>query len=164
MVQAQFLLLFSHSVTSDSATPWTVARQASFLEAWLSFTISWSLLKLMSIESMMLFFLCHPLLLLQYLRIWTLFGDNDFKGGNSVKIRSLGTSLVVQWLRLLTPNAGSLSSIPGQGTRSHTPQLRSNTSMPQLRPSQVRLFRTQWTVARQAPLSMEFSRQEYWSG
>ena len=23
---------------------------------------------------------------------------------------------------------------------------------------------TQWTVARQAPLSMEFSRQEYWSG
>ena len=23
---------------------------------------------------------------------------------------------------------------------------------------------TQWTAARQAPLSMEFSRQEYWSG
>ena len=23
---------------------------------------------------------------------------------------------------------------------------------------------TPWTVARQAPLSMEFSRQEYWSG
>ena len=23
---------------------------------------------------------------------------------------------------------------------------------------------TQWTVARQAPLSVEFSRQEYWSG
>ena len=28
----------------------------------------------------------------------------------------------------------------------------------------VRLFVTPWTVARQAPLSMEFSRQEYWSG
>ena len=28
----------------------------------------------------------------------------------------------------------------------------------------VRLFATPWTVARQAPLSMEFSRQEYWSG
>ena len=27
----------------------------------------------------------------------------------------------------------------------------------------VRLFRTPWTVARQAPLSMEFSRKEYWS-
>ena len=26
------------------------------------------------------------------------------------------------------------------------------------------LFVTPWTVARQAPLSMEFSRQEYWSG
>ena len=27
----------------------------------------------------------------------------------------------------------------------------------------VQLFTTQWTVANQAPLSMEFSRQEYWS-
>ena len=28
----------------------------------------------------------------------------------------------------------------------------------------VQLFATPWTVARQAPLSMRFSRQEYWSG
>ena len=28
----------------------------------------------------------------------------------------------------------------------------------------VRLFAAPWTVARQAPLSMGFSRQEYWSG
>ena len=28
----------------------------------------------------------------------------------------------------------------------------------------VRLFVTPWTVAYMAPLSMEFSRQEYWSG
>ena len=28
----------------------------------------------------------------------------------------------------------------------------------------VRLFVTPWTVARQAPLSIEFSRQEYYSG
>ena len=44
------------------ATPWTVAHQAS-----LSITNSWSLLKLMSIESMMpsnYLILCHPLLLL----------------------------------------------------------------------------------------------------
>ena len=27
----------------------------------------------------------------------------------------------------------------------------------------VQLFGTPWTVARQAPLSMGFSRQEYWS-
>ena len=30
--------------------------------------------------------------------------------------------------------------------------------------SRVRLFVTPWTVARQAPLSTGFSRQEYWSG
>ena len=30
--------------------------------------------------------------------------------------------------------------------------------------SRVRLFATPWTVACQAPQSMEFSRQEYWSG
>ena len=30
--------------------------------------------------------------------------------------------------------------------------------------SHVRLFATLWTVACQAPLSMAFSRQEYWSG
>ena len=42
------LLLFSHSVVSDSATPWTTARQACP-----SFSISRSLLKFMSIESVM---------------------------------------------------------------------------------------------------------------
>ena len=30
--------------------------------------------------------------------------------------------------------------------------------------SLVQLFVTLWTIALQAPLSMEFSRQEYWSG
>ena len=30
--------------------------------------------------------------------------------------------------------------------------------------SRVRLFATPWTVAYKALLSMEFSRQEYWSG
>ena len=30
--------------------------------------------------------------------------------------------------------------------------------------SRVRLFATLWTVAHEAPLSMGFSRQEYWSG
>ena len=48
--------LLSHVWLFES--PWTVAHQAS-----LSFTISWSLLKLVSIESMMLsnhLILCHP--------------------------------------------------------------------------------------------------------
>ena len=30
--------------------------------------------------------------------------------------------------------------------------------------SHIGLFETLWTIARQAPLSMGFSRQEYWSG
>ena len=30
--------------------------------------------------------------------------------------------------------------------------------------SLVQLFATPWTIAYQAPPSMEFSRQEYWSG
>ena len=30
--------------------------------------------------------------------------------------------------------------------------------------SHVQLFVTLWTIAHQAPLSMGFSRQEYWSG
>ena len=42
------LVQFSHSVVSDSATPWTAARQAS-----LSITNSQSLLKLMSIKSVL---------------------------------------------------------------------------------------------------------------
>ena len=52
---------FSHSVASDSATPWAAAGQAS-----LSIINSCSLLKLMSMESVMpsnCLILCHPLLL-----------------------------------------------------------------------------------------------------
>ena len=57
-----FQVQFSHSVVSDSATPWTVAHQAS-----LFITNSQSLLKLMSIESVMPsnhLILCRPFLLL----------------------------------------------------------------------------------------------------
>ena len=35
-----------------------------------------------------------------------------------------GTSLGVQWIGLLAPNAGSLGLISGWGTRSHLLQLR----------------------------------------
>ena len=31
-------------------------------------------------------------------------------------------------------------------------------------PSVMSNYATPWTIALQAPLSMEFSRQEYWSG
>ena len=56
------LYQFSHSVRSDSVTPWPAACQAS-----LSITNTQSLLKLMSIESVMPInhlVLCYPLLLL----------------------------------------------------------------------------------------------------
>ena len=52
---------FSRLVMSDSATPWTAARQAS-----LSITNSWSLLRLISIKLVMPsnhLILCHPFLL-----------------------------------------------------------------------------------------------------
>ena len=58
----EYVVVHSLSCVWFFATPWTAARQAS-----LSFTISQSLLKLMSIESMMPsnhFILCCPLLLL----------------------------------------------------------------------------------------------------
>ena len=59
--RTEFSVQFSQSVMSDSATPWIAAHQASQ-----SITNPWSLLKLMSIESVMpsnhLIF-CHPLLL-----------------------------------------------------------------------------------------------------
>ena len=57
-----FVVIPSLSHVWFFATPWTAARQASP-----SFAISWSLLRLMSIESVMPFshpILCHPLLLL----------------------------------------------------------------------------------------------------
>ena len=64
--------MLSHSVMSQSATPWTVAHKAS-----LSFTISWSLRKLMSIESVMpsnhLILYCHllPSLIFPSIRIFS---------------------------------------------------------------------------------------------
>ena len=65
---------------SDSATPWTTARQAS-----LSFIISLSLFKLRSIELLMLsnhLIVCHPLLLLPF---------------PSIKIFSNESALRIRW-------------------------------------------------------------------
>ena len=61
LVKFQFNSVQSLNRVQLFVTPWTVAHQAS-----LSITISWSLHKLMSIESVMPFndfILCHPLLL-----------------------------------------------------------------------------------------------------
>ena len=66
----------------EPGTPQTAAHQAS-----LSFTISWSLLKLMSMESVMLsnhLFLCHPLL----------FWPSVFP---SIRVFSNGSALHISW-------------------------------------------------------------------
>ena len=42
----------------------------------------------------------------------------------ALKIKAQGTSLVVQWLKLRIPITRDPGSIPGQGTRSHMPQLK----------------------------------------
>ena len=52
------------------------------------------------------------------------------------KTLCLGDHLVIQRLRLYTPNAGGLGSIPGPGIRAHMPQLKR--SHVQLRPSAAR--------------------------
>ena len=51
--------------------------------------------------------------------------------------RDLKDILVVQWLRLCTPNAGGPGSIPGQGTRSHMQELNSPHSANKTRFSQI---------------------------
>ena len=65
-------------------------------------------------------------------------------------------------------SAGDLGSTPGQGTSSHAQQptahlLQLGQRWPVSR-SVVSDSATPWTAACQAPLSMEFSRQEHWSG
>ena len=50
--------------------------------------------------------------------------NKAYKCNCEYKNQAIGTSLVVQWVRLCAPNEGGLGSIPGRGTRSHMPQLR----------------------------------------
>ena len=75
------------------------------------------------------------------------------------------------WSGVPFPSAGDL---PNPGIEPGSPTLWADTllSEPPGNPkkwerkslSRVWLFATPWTVAHQAPQSMEFSRQEYWSG
>ena len=80
-------LLFSCSVVSNSVTPWTAAYQAS-----LSFTNSWSMLKLLSFKSVMpsnqLIF-CHPLLLPSIFPSITVFSNESVL---CIKCQSIGAS------------------------------------------------------------------------
>ena len=53
---------------------------------------------------------------------------------------SLGLLRWVQWLRLHIPNAGGLNSIPGQGTRSHMPQIKIPHATTKTQHSQINNF------------------------
>ena len=123
------VLLFCH--VRLFSTPWTAACQAS-----LSFTISQSLLKLMSIESVMLsnhLILCHPLLLLPslfprirvfsnepVLRIWwpkywsfsfNISSSNDYSGLISFRIDWFDLLAVQATLKSLLQHHSSKASI-----------------------------------------------------
>ena len=92
----------SHSVVSNSATPWIAARQAS-----LSITSSQSSPKLMSIESVMPsshLILCRPLLLLPTIP-------------PSMRVFSNESALHVRW-----PKYWSLSIIPSKAWASFLPK------------------------------------------
>ena len=88
----------SRSVLSDFATLWTAAHQAS-----LSITNSWSLLKLMSIESVMPsnhLILCCPLLLLpSVFPSIRVFSNQSFtSGGQSIGVSASASvfSMIIQ--------------------------------------------------------------------
>ena len=53
-------------------------------------------------------------------------GHHYYDGDNDDESHYGGTSLMVQWLRLHTPNAGGLRPIPGRVTRSCMSQQRSH--------------------------------------
>ena len=124
-------LWLSHSVVSDFVIPWTATRQAS-----LSFTISQSLLKLRSIESLMPshhLILCHLLLLLPSIfpsiRVistesafhirwpvyWTSFSfrpSNEYSGLISFRMHWLDLLVVQGTLKSLLQHHNLKASIP----------------------------------------------------
>ena len=56
--------------------------------------------------------------------LWKNWGGQKKKKKDVLKKRMSETSLAVHWLRLCAPNVGRPGSVPGQGTRAHTPQLK----------------------------------------
>ena len=97
---------FSHSVVSDSATPWIAARQAS-----LSITNSRSSLRLTSIESVMPsshFIFCHPLLLLPPIP-------------PSIRVFSNESTLSMRWPKYWSPKALASASVLLMNTQDWSP-------------------------------------------
>ena len=129
------------------ATPWTAACQAS-----LSFTIFWSLLKFMSIETVMPsnhLILCCPLCpfsaAAKSLQSCPTLCDPTDGSPPGSAIPGILQARTLEWVTISFSNAWKWK-----------------VKVKSL--SRVRLFTTPWTAAYQAPLSTGFSRQEYWSG
>ena len=164
------------------ATPWTAAHQAS-----LSITNSWSLPKIMPIESVMPsnhLILCHPLRLLPSILPSIRFFSNESVlhirwpkyWSFSFSISSAAAATAAKWpqscLTLCDPTDSSPPGSPVPGILqarilewvaiSFSSAWKRKVKVKSL--SRVRLLATSWTAAYQAPLSMGFSRQEYWSG
>ena len=139
---------FSHSVVSDSATPWTAACQAS-----VSITNSRSLLKLVSIESMMPsnhLIPCCPLVpcMLCYaksLQSCPTLCDPIDGSPPGFPVPGILQARTLEWVAISSSNAWKWKE-----------KVKSL--------SRVRLLATPRTAAYQTPPSMGFSRQEYWSG
>ena len=118
----------------------------------LSITNSWSLLKLMSIKSVMssshLILCCPPFLLPPV--------------PASTRVFSNESTLCMRWPKYWSFSFSISPSNEHPGVISFRMDWLGLNEVKSL--SRVQLFVTLWTVAYQAPWSMEFSRQKYWSG
>ena len=136
------------------------------------FTVSWSLFTFMSIVLMVPsshLILCHPLLFLPLIfpSIWV------FSNKSAHHIAAAAAAKLLQLCPTLCDPIDSsppVSPIPGilqARTLEWVAISFSNAwkwKMKVKSLSRVRLLATPWTVAYEAPPSMGFSRQEYWSG
>ena len=88
--------------------------------------------------------------------------------GHHLQVAQTTKLFLVCWNNLIevppvSSKLGSICRLWGQKALGYECQSR-NTCVHASCFSRVRLFATPWTAAHQAPLSMGFSRQEYWSG
>ena len=161
VLSAVFIRLFVQFLSRVwlcARTPWTAARQAS-----LSFTIFRSLLKLMSVESVLPsnhLILCRPLLLppsiFPSIRVFLM---SQLFASSGQSVRASASILPIYIWDWFPSGLSGLISLQfsmcvyiyiSVCVLSHF--------------TRVQLFVTLWTVARHAPLSMGFSKKEYWSG
>ena len=148
------------------ATPWTVAHQASLSMGILQARIlKWVAISLSRGCSQPRNWTWSPALQEDYFTFW---GTRKAWIINSATIKNLGSvDTAGTWIQILALSAFE-SCICGLTSLSLTFFICTTmcvcVCVSACSLSHIQLFVTPWTVACQAPLSMEFSRQEYWSG